>query len=139
MLISFLWMLSLSFIIYNAMLTGSDSSGYSLEMTTLLKQLLNTINIYPNEELLHIWIRISGHIIQYVIFGYLSLWMILIYHLEWYNIFRTSYIMIIDEAIQFFTPGRAAELVDIFLDAVGVIIAYMIFIATKRIFIKHGG
>jgi VanZ family protein len=121
------------------MQTGSDSSGFSLEMTTYVKQLLNTMNIYRNEALLHTWIRMSGHIIQYVMFGYFSLWMIVIYHLKWYNIFRTSYMMILDETIQFFTPDRAAELVDILLDSIGVIIAYMIFSVTRRIFVKHGG
>ena len=121
------------------MQTGSDSSGFSLEMTLYFKQFINFINIFPEEELLHTWIRMSGHIIQYVMFGYLSLWMIFIYHLKWYNIFRTSYIMILDETIQFFTPGRAAELFDIFLDTVGVIIACTLFIVTRRIYVKHGG
>jgi VanZ family protein len=82
-------------------------------MTAYVKQFLKFINIYPNEDFLHTWIRMIGHIMQYFIFVYLSLWKILIYHLKWYNIFRTSYIMIIDEAIQFFTLGRAAELLDI--------------------------
>ncbi len=47
--------------------------------------------------------------------------------------------MILDETIQFFTPGRVAELLDILLDSIGIIIAYMIFSVTRRIFVKHGG
>ena len=121
------------------MQNGSDSSGLSFEITKYVKQFLNFINIYFDEALLHTWIRMGGHIIQYFIFGYLSLWMIFIYHLKWYNMFRTSYIMILDETIQFFTPGRAAELVDILLDSIGIIIAYMIFSVTRRMFVKHGG
>jgi VanZ family protein len=121
------------------MQTGSDSSGFSLEITALFQKVLHIIHIEVEDSLLHSVIRMSGHIIQYVMFGYLSLWMIFIYHLKWYNIFRISYIMILDETIQFFTPGRAAELVDIFLDTIGVIIACTLFIVTRRIYVKHGG
>ena len=121
------------------MQTGSDSSGFSLEITSLFQKVLNIIHIEVEYSILHSFIRMSGHIIQYFIFGYLSLWMIVMYHLKWYNIFRTLYVMVLDETIQFFTPGRSAELVDILLDSIGIILAYLIFIVTKRMFVKHGG
>jgi VanZ family protein len=121
------------------MQTGSDSSGFSLEITALFQKVLHIIHIEVEDSILHSVIRMSGHVMQYMIFGYISLWVITIYQLKWYNIFRTLYVMVLDETIQFFTPGRAAELFDILLDTVGVIIACTLFIVTRRIYVKHGG
>ena len=54
--------------------------------------------------------------------------------------FRTLYVMIIDEGIQYITPGRAAEFIDIVLDSLGVSLSMFIFYMTKRLFSKkHGG
>jgi VanZ family protein len=121
------------------MQTGSDSSGFSLEITALFQKVLHIIHIEVEDSLLHSVIRMSGHIIQYMIFGYISLWVITIYQLKWYNMFRTLYVMILDETIQFFTPARAAEVLDIVFDMFGICIAWMIFKISKRLFVKHGG
>lgn len=134
-----LWTLSLAFIIFNATQTGSQSSGFSLEVASILSNVLLRFGITVNADIFHALIRMSGHVFQYFIFGYISLWVILIYHLKWYNIFRTMYVMILDETIQLFTPGRAAELFDIMLDSMGVTLAVLFFLITKKIFIKHGG
>ena len=134
-----LWSASLTFILFNATQTGSQSSGFSLEVASLLSNVLSNIGISVDIELFHTLIRMGGHVIQYFIFGYLSIWVISIYQLKWYNIIRTVYIMILDETIQLFTPGRAAELLDILLDSVGVILAVIFFVITKQIFKKYGG
>jgi VanZ family protein len=134
-----LWSASLAFILFNATQTGSQSSGFSLEVASILSDFLLSIGISVDIDIFHALIRMGGHVIQYFIFGYLSIWVISIYHLKWYNIFRTVYIMILDETIQFFTPGRAAEIFDILLDSIGVILAVLFFYITKQIFKKHGG
>lgn len=134
-----LWILSLAFILFNATQTGSQSSGFSLEVASILSNVLSRTGIRVDIEIFHALIRMGGHVIQYFIFGYISLWVILIYHLKWYNIFRTMYVMILDETIQLFTPGRAAEVFDIFLDIIGVFLAVLFFLITKQIFKKHGG
>jgi len=134
-----LWSASLTFILFNATQTGSQSSGFSLEVASLLSNVLSRIGISVDIDIFHTLIRMGGHVIQYFIFGYLSIWVISIYQLKWYNIFRTVYIMILDETIQLFTPGRAAELLDILLDSVGVILAVIFFFITKQIFKKYGG
>ncbi len=134
-----LWSLSLTFILFNATQTGSQSSGFSLEVSNILSNGLLRLGIRVDIEIFHALIRMGGHIFQYLIFGYLSIWVISIYHLKWYNIFRTVYVMILDEAIQLFTPGRAGELFDIMLDSIGVILAVIFFFVTKQIFKKHGG
>ena len=134
-----LWSASFAFIIYNATQTGSQSSGFSLEVASLLSNLISSIGISVNVDNFHALIRMGGHVFQYLIFGYITLWVMLIYHLKWYNIFRTVYIMILDEMIQLFTPGRAAELFDIFLDSIGVFLAVLFFLFTKQIFKKYGG
>ena len=134
-----LWSASLAFIIYNATQTGSQSSGFSLEVASILSNLLSSIGISVNAIIFHTLIRMGGHVFQYFIFGYITLWVMLIYHLKWYNIFRTVYIMILDEMIQLFTPGRAGELFDIMLDSIGVSLAVIFFFVTKLIFKKHGG
>lgn len=123
----------------NATQTGSQSSGFSLEVARKLSDILLRIGISVDMDAFHTVIRMGGHVIQYFIFGYISLWVISIYHLKWYNIFRTMYVMILDEIIQFFTPGRAAELFDIMLDSIGVIIAVLFFLITKQLFKKHEG
>jgi len=54
--------------------------------------------------------------------------------------FRTLYVMIIDEGIQYITPGRAAEFIDIVFDSLGVSLSVIIFYMIKRLFSKkHGG
>ena len=138
-LILVLWSASLTFILFNATQTGSQSSGFSLEVASLLSNVLSNIGISVEIELFHTLIRMGGHVIQYFIFGYLSIWVISIYQLKWYNIIRTVYIMILDETIQLFTPGRAAELLDILLNSVGFIIAVIFFFITKQIFRKYEG
>jgi VanZ family protein len=137
--ISLLWSVSLGFILYNATQTGSESSGFSLEVASILSNVLSRIGIRVDIEIFHSLIRMGGHVFQYFIFGYMTLWVILIYHLKWYNIFRTMYVMILDETIQLFTPGRAGELFDIFLDSIGVFLAVLFFLFTKQIFKKYGG
>ena len=134
-----LWSASFAFIIYNATQTGSQSSGFSLEVASILSDVLSRIGIRIDIDIFHSLIRMGGHVFQYFIFGYITLWVMLIYHLKWYNIFRTVYVMILDETIQLFTPGRAGELFDIMLDSIGVILAVIVFFVTKQIFKKHGG
>ena len=134
-----LWIISLGFILYNATQTGSQSSGFSLEVVNILSNVLSRIGIRVDIEIFHSLIRMGGHVFQYFIFGYITLWAMLIYHLKWYNIFRTMYVMILDETIQLFTPGRAVELFDILLDSIGVILAVLFFLITKQIFKKNGG
>ena len=134
-----LWSASFAFIIYNATQTGSQSSGFSLEVAEILSNVLSRIGIRIDIEIFHVLIRMGGHVFQYFIFGYITLWVMLIYHLKWYNISRTMYVMILDETIQLFTPGRAGELFDIILDSIGVILAVLFFLFTKQIFKKHGG
>jgi len=134
-----LWSASLAFIIYNATQTGGQSSGFSLEVAEILSNVLSRIGIRIEIDIFHALIRMGGHVFQYLIFGYITLWAMLIYHLKWYNIFRTMYVMILDETIQLFTPGRAGELFDIFLDSIGVFLAVLFFLITKKIFKKHGG
>ena len=134
-----LWSASFTFIIYNATQTGSQSSGFSLEVAEILSNVLSRIGIRIDIEIFHVLIRMGGHVFQYFIFGYITLWVMLIYHLKWYNISRTMYVMILDETIQLFTPGRAGELFDIMLDSIGVILAVLFFLLTKLIFNKHGG
>jgi VanZ family protein len=138
-IITLIWILSIGFILYNATQTGSQSSGFSLEVASILSNVLSRIGIRVDIEIFHSLIRMGGHVFQYFIFGYITLWVILIYHLKWYNIFRTTYVMILDETIQLFTPGRAAELFDIMLDSMGVFLAVIFFFVTKKIFKKHGG
>jgi VanZ family protein len=134
-----LWSISLALIFFNATQTGSESSGFSLEVASILSNVLSRIGIRVDIEIFHSLIRMGGHVFQYFVFGYITLWVILIYHLKWYNIFRTLYVMILDETIQFFTPGRAAEVFDIFLDSMGIFLAVLFFLITKQIFKKHGG
>ena len=134
-----LWSASFAFIIYNATQTGSQSSGFSLEVASILSNVLLRIGIRVDIDIFHALIRMGGHVFQYLIFGYITLWVMLIYHLKWYNIFRTMYVMILDETIQLFTPGRAGELFDIMLDSIGVFLAVLFFLITKQIFKKHGG
>ena len=122
------------------MQTGSQSSGFSLEIASFISNTLSFIGINTEAEMIHAFIRMCGHVFQYSIFGYLTCWMISIFDLKWYNMFRTLYIMIIDEGIQYITPGRAAEFIDIVLDSLGVSLSLIIFYMTKRLFSKkHGG
>jgi len=137
--VTFFWSLSLLFIIYNAMQTGSQSSGFSFNIAMYVQSILKNMLIYETVDTLHVIIRVCGHITQYMIFGYLSFWMILIYQVSWYNIFSIIVVMCIDEWLQSVTPGRHAEFNDILMDAFGVMISFVLYLLSKRLFKKYGG
>ena len=137
--VTFFWSLSLLFIIYNAMQTGSQSSGFSLNIAMYVQNILKNMLIYESIDTLHVIIRVCGHITQDMIFGYLSFWMILIYQVSWYNIFGIIVVMCIDEGLQSVTPGRYAEFNDILMDVFVVIIAFVLYLLSKRLFKNYGG
>jgi VanZ family protein len=104
-----------------------------------VQSILKNMLIYETVDTIYVIIRVCGHITQYMIFGYLSLWMILIYQVSWYNIFGIIVVMFIDEGLQSVTPGRHAEFKDILMDAFGVMISFVLYLLSKRLFKKYGG
>ena len=137
--VTFLWSLSLLFIICNAMQTGSQSSGFSLNIAMYVQSILKNMLTYETVDTIYVIIRVCGHITQYMIFGYLSFWMIWIYQVSWYNIFGIIVVMCIDEGLQHVTPGRYSEFNDILMDAFGVMISFVLYLLSKRLFKKYGG
>ena len=57
--ISLLWSVALGFILYNATQTGSESSGFSLEVASILSNVLSRIGIRVDIEIFHALIRIG--------------------------------------------------------------------------------
>ena len=121
------------------MQTGSQSSGFSLNIAIYVQSILKNMLIYETVDTIYVSIRVCGHITQYMILGYLSFLMILIYQVSWYNIFGIIVVMCIDEGLQSMTPGRHAEFNDILMDAFGVIISFILYLLSQRLFKKYGG
>ena len=112
--------------------TGESSGSLSLSITDYLYRY--TILIFPNlsVDTLHIILRKSAHVIEYLILGclYLKIW--IDYRLfKWLFVIAGLAVALLDEGIQLFIIGRGPSLFDaIFFDflgfLIGGVIAYLI-------------
>lgn len=114
--ISILIAFNIIFILYQAQLDGNKSSQTSSQVVDVAIEVLEVVNVEVERDLLHSFLRELAHVFQYFTLGILFMFRFL--HKK-YVLYLGGLVMIIDETIQYYTPGRAFELKDLGLDTVG--------------------
>jgi VanZ family protein len=130
--ISILIALNIIFILYQAQLDGSQSSDASSQVVDIAEDVLEVVNIEVERDILHTFIRELAHVFQYFTLGILFL--IRFLHKK-YLLYLGGIVMVIDETIQYFTPGRAFELKDLGLDTIGFSLGILV-VSTLLFMIK---
>lgn len=130
--ISILIAFNIIFILYQAQLDGNKSSQTSSQVVDVAIEVLEVVNVEVERDLLHSFLRELAHVIQYFTLG--ILFMIRFLHKK-YVLYLGGLVMIIDETIQYFTPGRAFELKDLGLDTVGFSLGILV-VSTLLLMIK---
>jgi len=124
--------LNVIFIFYQAQLDGEESSDTSSQVVDLAEEVLEVINIEVERDVLHTFLREVAHVFQYFTLGMFAI--LRFYHKK-YFLYLFGIVMLIDESIQYLTPGRAFELKDLGLDTVGfslgILLISFIFIIIK--------
>lgn len=128
--------LNLAFIWGNSAMPGDNSgalSGWLLELLSFL----------PDSDLAHTILRKLAHFSEFGLLGILVCWL--------WNLHRDNLpvslpgfglaVACIDETIQYFVPGRASSLIDVWIDTAGfttglILLSFGYYIVKKR---KFGG
>ena len=118
-----LWML---FIFTMSNFKAEDSSNQSGFIVNILVNIFNIKNV----ELVTTIIRKCAHILEYIILGILMLNALKDYSVK--NIVLTSILICImysclDEIHQIFIEGRSGEILDVFIDSLGIVIGNLIY------------
>ena len=132
-LIPILIALNIIFIFYQAQLDGELSSQTSSQDVDIAEEVLEVFNIEVERDILHTFLRELAHVFQYFTLG--ILFMIRFLNKK-YLLYFGGFIMVIDETIQYLTPGRAFELKDLGLDTVGFSLG--ILFVSSLLFITKG-
>lgn len=106
--------LNLALIWGNSALPGDESEAVSVWVMKLLR-------FFPESELFHTILRKAAHFSEFALLGLLVGWMSLLVR------DRTFFCLLglgqaaasIDETIQYFVPGRASMLLDVWIDTAG--------------------
>ena len=118
----------MGFIFAQSLLPGQISSGQSTGIVELINPILTSINIHISPNNLSFIIRKLAHFIEFFILG--VIWFFI--YKQWFNKI-THFIVVLahglftaitDESIQYFVEGRAAQVTDILIDFLGVIVSY---------------
>ena len=116
------------FIFTQSSLTSSESNGVSLPIVEWILSFFSLMD----KEALHHFIRKAAHFTEYFLLGGSILYaMEKDFNIKQFALFCLL-IPACDESIQYFTPGRAAQLTDCLLDASGMISAALIGIWLKK-------
>lgn len=113
--------LNLAFIWGNSVLPGDDSGAMS-------GWLLRLLGFLPNSEQAHTILRKIAHFSEFACLGLLMGWMrILVKDKPALSLLGCGLAAAcVDETIQYFVPGRASSLIDVWIDAAGFATGLMI-------------
>lgn len=131
---------NLSFIWGNSLLEGSKSS----KLTTTIVELDSSVQDKEIDEVKAIrrFIRKSAHVVEFASLGMLLLWGCRMADLNGVGLYTLPLLgglttACIDETIQLFVPGRSSELMDVWMDAAGVMIGMILFVFGYHLWKKH--
>ena len=110
---------------------GTQSSLSSGLITQTLKELLALMEIYPNPILLSWVVRKTAHLLEYTVLGVLALKSAPLYK-EYPFFWMVFAIPWMDEGLQSLIPGRAGTLSDVFIDTLGLALAYGVMVVIHR-------
>lgn len=126
------------FIFSNSLKTGTTSSTMSGGFVGFLVDLLNKIGFTVDSEIISVFVRKSGHIIEFLV---LAVLVSLVFTLSGkrikFYLFNILFICLFtgvaDEFIQTFITGRSGQVSDIVIDFCGAIIGVIIVaLCTKK-------
>lgn len=130
-----LWM---CFIFAQSLLPGSASARQSTGIVEFINPILTSINIHISSNNLSLIIRKLAHFTEFFILG--ALWFYV--YKYWFN--RIVHLIlvlahglltaIVDESIQYFVEGRSAQVTDVLIDFLGVLIACAMLLFIHLIF-----
>ena len=139
-----LWMITI-FIFSND--TGSVSTEKSDNAIGTMANIISTIfqHHLSDEEIdtiinqSYVIVRKTAHVFEYVILSLLIIWMLKDYsffyqHLFWWTLLFSLIYAISDEIHQCFIPERSGNVIDVFIDLLGVLIGMVIFRIIKLFF-----
>ena len=115
-----------TFIFYNSMKNGEDSSKASMSVLNIINTILNKLGI--NLTITGHFVRKSAHFIEFFVFGIFIMLIFIsfattnqIFNIIGFPMFFAIFIPVIDEYIQLFSVGRASSVKDALLDFLGSI------------------
>ena len=131
----------LVFIFGNSLQTGAQSSATSSRVVNMIQGILK--RIAPHSKIatatgedylrLHESIRILAHFAEFAVLGGLGAGCCLVYNApkkyQYLGVAGTLFVPVIDEILQYFTAGRAAQFSDVCMDVFGVIAGFSCVIA----------
>jgi len=89
----------------------------------VVQDVLEGVNVNVETDVLHALLRDLAHVIQYFTLG---IWTALLFIRKPFMYYLGFVVMLLDESIQYVTPGRAFELKDLGLDTMGYTLALII-------------
>ena len=116
------------FIFHNSLETSSISSARSHEVMQKINAILAHLNIGPLSE--HV-VRKLAHFSEFTLEGFLLMLCLRVYtrhfvrHMSW-PILGGLLTALTDETIQLFSPGRSSQVLDVWLDFVGVLAGLLV-------------
>ena len=117
--------INIAFIWYNGLQDAESSSQASGVIVEVTEDVLTAIDVEVSQDELTQVIRSLAHVIQYLSLGIFStLWMLSMKKSFGY-LYLSGLVMISDEWLQTFAPGRAFEWSDIGLDMLGFSLGIM--------------
>lgn len=132
-----LLILNLVFIYYNGLQDAESSTQASSAVVEVTRDVLDSVNIEVEEDELSSLVRSLAHVIQYLTLGVLSTLLLISLKRSFRFLFVSGIVMISDEFLQTFAPGRAFELSDIGLNmlgfSIGVTVIYVLYLGRKLI------
>lgn len=117
------------FIFYNSMQNGEHSSNTSTAVLMFVNDLINMIGLS---------FQLSGHFIRklahFIEFFTLGIFLMLtfeaftnkVFGILWGTMFFSTFIPVIDEFIQIYSPGRTSSVKDVLLDFSGAIVGILL-------------
>ncbi len=147
-----LWLLTATFIIYNGVSRGEESSAQSSGVVGAVQAVVGVFapdSWIANAEgaelqVLHGYVRTAAHFLEYCLLGALSVWCYLAWDSEPIGAILPFcvgfYFPMVDEYLQSRTIGRAAEGVDILVDIAGgwtgcafaFLVAWIVWLIVKK-------
>lgn len=132
-----------AFIFSNSLETASESKVASGKVVEVVEQIAEKVGVEINEsssglttDKISFFIRKSAHFIEFAVLG-IFMFFLYIYGSKSIGFSRSGYrpylslifplfVAMTDEGIQYFVPGRGAQITDVALDMAGSVIAFLI-------------
>ena len=138
-----LWLLPLSITLFafaNSSLSGEQSTMISSSFLQYVLQLFQSFFSNIPIEHLHLVIRKTAHFAEYTALGFSMFFADYYQEYQFLNkksiLFFLFIIPILDESIQLYTSGRSFQITDMFIDWIGIIFGFILFLLLYKLFLK---